>query len=49
MVIHTSGPEDGPVDFKRHANDYTRLMSMLKWGGVASFIIAAVVVMLLAS
>jgi len=49
MVIHTSEPDTGPVEFKRHANDYTRVMAMLKWGGIASAIIAMLVMILIAS
>jgi len=49
MAIHTSEPDDGPVDFKRHARDYTRVIAMLKWSGVAAIIIAFIVMILLAS
>ena len=49
MVIHTSDENNGPVDYKAHARDYGRLMGMLKWGAVASFIIAMLVLVIIAS
>jgi hypothetical protein len=49
MSIHTSDENTGPVDFKVHARDYSRLMGLLKWGAVASFIIAMLVMVILAS
>jgi len=49
MVIHTSEPDDSPVEFKRHVNDYTRVMALLKWGGIASFIVAILVMIIIAS
>ena len=49
MAMHTSEPEGSPVEFKRHVHDYTRLMALLKWGGVASFVIALFVVIIIAS
>jgi len=49
MSIQTSEPDNGPVEFKRHARDYTRVMAMLKWGGIAAFITAMLVMVLLAS
>jgi hypothetical protein len=49
MSIHTSDENTGPVDFKVHARDYGRVMVMLKWGAVISFIIAMLVMLILAS
>ena len=49
MSIHTSEPDNGPVEFKQHARDYTRVMAMLKWGGIAAFIIAMLVMVIIAS
>ncbi|URD61616.1 hypothetical protein M8312_03650 [Sphingomonas sp. KRR8] len=49
MAIHTSDENTGPVDFKSHARDYAKVMGLLKWGAVAAFLIAAFVVVLLAS
>jgi hypothetical protein len=48
-VIHTSEENTGPVDFQHHARDYVRVMAMLKWGAVAAFLIALLVMFLLAS
>ena len=49
MVIHTSEPDGSPVEFKRHVNDYTRVMSLLKWGGIVSFFVALLVMIIIAS
>jgi hypothetical protein len=49
MVIHTSHENTGPVDFKAHARDYSRVMGMLKWGAVASFIIAMLVLVIISA
>jgi len=46
MAIHTSD-DTGPVDFKAHARDYAKLISMLKWGAVISFFLAMLVMVLL--
>lgn len=37
------------VDFEHHARDYSRVMSMLKWGAIASFIIAMLVVLIISN
>jgi len=47
MAIHTSEDPAGPVDFKVHARDYAKLISMLKWGAIISFILAMLVMVLL--
>jgi hypothetical protein len=39
----------GQVDFEHHARDYGRLISMLKWGAVASFIVGILVLIIIAS
>ena len=39
----------GQVDFEHHARDYGRMISMLKWGAVASFIVAILVLIIIAS
>jgi len=49
MAIHTSDENTGGVDFKSHARDYGRLTAMLKWGAIASFIIAMLVLVIIAS
>ncbi|MCW3797548.1 hypothetical protein OMW55_07000 [Sphingomonas sp. BN140010] len=49
MSIHTSEPNGNPVEFKRHVNDYTRVMALLKWGGIASLVVALLVVIIIAS
>ena len=47
MAIHNSDPTGGPVDFKVHARDYAKVIGMLKWGAIASFIIAFAVMIIL--
>lgn len=37
-----------PVDFKKHARDYSLLIAMLKWGAVAAFLIAMLVLFIIA-
>jgi hypothetical protein len=37
------------VDFEHHARDYGRMIGMLKWGAVASFIIAMLVLIIISS
>lgn len=49
MVINTTEETTGPVDFQHHVRDYTRVMAMLKWGAVGAFILAMLVMILLAS
>ena len=49
MVIHNSHENTGPVDYKAHARDYGRLMGMLKWGAIASFIIAMLVLVIISA
>jgi hypothetical protein len=49
MAIHTSDENSGPVDFKVHARDYAKVIGMLKWGAVIAFILAMLVMVLLAA
>ena len=37
------------VDFEHHARDYSRMIAMLKWGAVASFILALIVLIIISS
>ena len=39
----------GQVDFEHHARDYSRMISMLKWGAVASFIVAMLVLLIISN
>ncbi|CAA9510768.1 MAG: hypothetical protein AVDCRST_MAG62-512 [uncultured Sphingomonas sp.] len=39
----------GQVDFEHHARDYSRMISMLKWGAIGSFIIAILVLIIISS
>lgn len=37
------------VDYEHHARDYGRLIGMLKWGAVAAFILALLVMIIISS
>jgi hypothetical protein len=37
------------VDFEHHARDYSRMISMLKWGAIASFIVAMIVLVIISN
>jgi hypothetical protein len=39
----------GQVDFEHHARDYTRVISMLKWGAIVSFIVAMLVLLIISN
>lgn len=41
--------DGGPVDFKSHARDYSRLIAMLKWGAVAAFVVAMIVLLIISN
>lgn len=41
--------DGGQVDFKSHARDYGRLIAMLKWGAVASLIVAFLVLIIISN
>lgn len=41
--------DQGDMDIKAHEATYRGVMSLLKWGTVASFAIAAIVVLIIAS
>lgn len=39
----------GQVEFEHHARDYSRVMSMLKWGAIVSFIVAMLVLVIISN
>ena len=39
----------GQVDYEHHARDYSRVMGMLKWGAITSFIIAIIVLLIISN
>jgi hypothetical protein len=43
-----AGEGETQVDFQAHANSYSRFAAMMKWGAIASFIVAMLVVFLIA-
>lgn len=45
----TTSSDNVEVDFKKHARDYSLLIAMLKWGAIAAFIIAMLVMIILAN
>ena len=40
---------DSPVDMKSHVKSYSHFAIMMKWGTILSFILAAIVVLIIAS
>ena len=49
MADNTNDAGGAQVDFEHHARDYSLMISMLKWGAVAAFIIAILVLIIIAS
>ena len=49
MAAEPTTTDSSPVDFKKHADDYSRLIFMLKWGAVASLIIGFLVMIIIAN
>ena len=50
MADHThgaSGAEPGSMDIKGHVSTYSSVIGMLKWGAVACFVLAFVVIWLI--
>lgn len=39
----------GQVDFQHHARDYTRMIKLLKWGAIAAFLVALLVMIIVSS
>jgi hypothetical protein len=49
MSAEPTSNETGPIDFKKAKADYSLLIAMLKWGGVASLIVAFLVLIIIAN
>jgi maltodextrin utilization protein YvdJ len=49
MAAEPTSNSDSPVDFKRAKEDYSLLITMLKWGAVIALILGFFVMILLAS
>ena len=49
MAAEPTSNTDSPVDFNRAKEDYSLLITMLKWGAVISLIIGFLVMILIAS
>jgi hypothetical protein len=49
MADHVHDDAPPQVDFQTHARDWGRMIKMLKYGGIISFIVAIFVVILIAS
>jgi hypothetical protein len=45
----TTTNDQSPVDFDKHAKDYSLMISMLKWGAVIAFITGIAVMIIIAS
>lgn len=41
--------EGGQVDFRTHARDYGRMIAMLKWGAIISFIVAMLILVIISN
>lgn len=39
----------GQVDFEHHARDYSRVIGLLKWSAIASFVVAMLVLVIISS
>ena len=48
MEVDAVTNEDQPGEIGRHARDYSRFISLFKWGAVLSFITAMVVLIIIA-
>ena len=40
---------NSPTEFKAHERDYAKFTAMIKWGTILSFILGAIVVLIIAS
>ena len=49
MAAEPTTNDSSPVDFKTHANDYSRLIFMLKWGAVAAVILGFLVMIIISN
>lgn len=49
MAAEPTTNDSSPVDFQKHANDYSRLIFMLKWGAVAALIIGFLVMIIISN
>ncbi|NJC06263.1 hypothetical protein GGQ97_002056 [Sphingomonas kaistensis] len=49
MAAEPTSNTDSPVDFNRAKEDYSLLITMLKWGAVTALIIGFLVMIILAS
>jgi hypothetical protein len=49
MAAEPTTNSDSPVDFNRAKEDYSLLITMLKWGGVIALLLGFLVMILLAS
>jgi hypothetical protein len=44
-----AGPGEANTDIQAHVKSYARFSAMMKWGTIASFIIAMIVVIIISS
>ena len=49
MAVEPTSNSDSPVDFGRAKEDYSLLITMLKWGAVSALIIGFLVMIIIAS
>lgn len=49
MAAEPTTNDSSPVDFSKHARDYSLLIAMLKWGGIAAFLTGILVMIIIAN
>jgi hypothetical protein len=49
MAAEPTSNDTSPIDFKKAREDYSLLITMLKWGAVVSLILAFLVMIILAN
>nr|WP_314444901.1 hypothetical protein [uncultured Sphingomonas sp.] len=49
MAAEPTSNSDNPVDFNRAKEDYSLLITMLKWGAVTAILIGFIVMIIIAS
>lgn len=49
MAVEPTSNDTSPVDFDKHAKDYSLLISMLKWGAVLALITGFLVMIIIAN
>ncbi len=48
MDVDSLTRDDQPGEIGRHARDYTRVMALLKWGAIIAFVLAILIMIIIA-